>query len=108
MVFKFNTEQAGRMVLGPFRDKSGTRTPGQKDAVYDFVGNANGTLRVGVWECPACQVQVSGTMYYDRPWIYIAGYISRRPDRPTPAAPQAQPHSAGTVGPSVLSGGSGH
>ena len=51
MVFRFDTEQARRMELGPFRDKAGTSTPGQKDAVHDFVGNANGTLRVGVWEC---------------------------------------------------------
>jgi uncharacterized cupin superfamily protein len=51
MVVKFDTEQAGRMELGPWRDKAGTLTPGQKDAVHDFVGNADGTLRVGVWEC---------------------------------------------------------
>jgi uncharacterized cupin superfamily protein len=51
MVFKFDAEQAGKMELGPFRDKTGTHTPGQKDAVHDFIGNANGTLRLGVWEC---------------------------------------------------------
>jgi uncharacterized cupin superfamily protein len=51
MVLKFNTETAGQMELGPFRDKIGTLTPGQQDAVHDFVGSANGTLRLGVWEC---------------------------------------------------------
>jgi uncharacterized cupin superfamily protein len=51
MVLKFNTVNASQMELGPFRDKIGTLTPGQKDAVHDFIGNANGTLRLGVWEC---------------------------------------------------------
>lgn len=51
MVFKFDTDQARQMELGSFKNKSGSSTQGQMDAVYDFVGNANGTLRVGVWEC---------------------------------------------------------
>jgi uncharacterized protein len=51
MVFKFHAGAAGQMELGPFRDKNGSLTPGQKDAVHDFIGNANGTLRLGVWEC---------------------------------------------------------
>lgn len=51
MVFKFHAGTAGQMELGPFRDKTGSLTPGQKDAVHDFIGNASGTLRLGVWEC---------------------------------------------------------
>jgi hypothetical protein len=66
-----------------------------------------GRLTVGVWDCPACQVQVSGTMYYDRPWMYFAGYISRRPDQPSPPGTQSQAHPAGTVGPGLHSGGGG-
>lgn len=51
MVFKFDVEQAKRLELGPFKDKANTKTPGQKDAVHDFIGNASGSLRLGVWEC---------------------------------------------------------